>query len=331
MKKILCTILALTMLLTSVAFATEAFQQELDIAFLPKTVGGAWYTRMFAGVEGYGDATGSAAYQTGPSAGDAAAQNRCVQDAVAGGVEAILVSPFSPEQIDAELAKAREDGVIVVSNEGSMLENIDYDIEAFNNTEFGTMAADKMAEGMGEEGEIIVFVGSLASTAHVGWAQAIVDRMTEAYPNIKVANEGGVFIETGNNAANSYEKAKEALKAYPNAKGVFCPSATDTPSIALAIQEAGLTNQITYVAVGLPNAARTYVQDGSIDILMSWDPAEVGQAMCHAAAAVKAGIELKTGDDLGVFGFNKIIVEGKVITGTEWRMITAENVDQYDY
>ena len=331
MKKILCTILALTMLMVSVAFAAEDFQQELDIAFLPKSVGGAWYTRMFSGIEGYADATGSEAYQTGPSAGDAAAQNRCVQDAVAGGVEVILVSPFSPEQIDAELAKAKEDGVIVVSNEGSMLENIDYDVEAFNNTEFGTMAADKMAEGMGEEGEIIVFVGSLASTAHVGWAQAIVDRMTEAYPNIKVANEGGVFIETGNNAANSYEKAKEALKAYPNAKGVFCPSATDTPSIALAIQEAGLTNQITYVAVGLPNAARTYVQDGSVDILMSWDPAEVGQALCHAAAAVKAGIELKTGDDLGVVGFNQIVVEGKVITGTEWRMITAENVDQYDY
>ncbi|NLD59768.1 MAG: autoinducer 2 ABC transporter substrate-binding protein, partial [Clostridiales bacterium] len=40
---------------------------------------------------------------------------------------------------------------------------------------------------------------------------------------------------------------------------------------------------------------------------------------------------LKTGDDLGVFGFNSIIVEDKVITGTEWRMLTAENVDEVDY
>ncbi len=331
MKKIFSTLLVLTMLLTCVAFATEDLNQELDIAFLPKSVGGAWYTAMYSGVETYAEETGSTCYQTGPSAGDAAAQNRCVQDAVAGGVEVIAVSPFSPEQIDVELGKAREEGIIVISNEGNALQNIDYDVEAFDNTEFGTMAADKMAEGMNEEGEIIVFVGSLASTSHMGWAQAIVDRMAEAYPNIKVANEGGVFIETGNNAANSYEKAKEALKAYPNATGVFCPSSTDTPSIALAIQEAGLTNQITYVAVGLPNATRTYVQDGSIDVLMSWNPAEVGQAMCRAAAAVKAGIELKTGDDLGVFGFNSIVVDGKVITGTEWRMITAENVDEFDY
>lgn len=330
MKKILSLVLVLSVLLVSVAMAEE-FKQKMDIAFLPKSVGGAWYTRMFAGVEYYGEQSGSTAYQSGPSTGDAAAQNRAVQDAVAGGVEVIAVSPFSPESIDTELGKAREDGIVVISNEGSMLENIDYDIEAFNNTEFGTMAADRMAELMGEEGDIIVFVGSLASTAHVSWAQAIVDRMAEAYPNIHVANEGGVFIETGNNAANSYERAKEALKAYPNAKGCFCPSATDTPSIALAIQEAGLANQITFVAVGLPNACRTYVEDTSVDVLMSWDPGEVGQAMCHAAAAVKAGIELKTGDDLGVFGFNSIIVDGKVITGTEWRMITSENVGEYDY
>lgn len=330
MRRVLSLVLALLMLLVSVAVA-EDFVQGMDIAFLPKSVGGAWYTRMFAGVEHYCEESGSTAYQSGPSAGDAAAQNRVVQDAVAGGVEVIAVSPFSPESIDAELGKAREDGIIVISNEGSMLENIDYDIEAFNNTEFGTTAADTMAELMGEEGDIIVFVGSLASTSHVGWAQAIVDRMTEAYPNIHVANEGGVFIETGNNAANSYERAKEALKAYPNAKGCFCPSATDTPSIALAIEEAGLSNQITYVAVGLPNACRTYVEDRSVDILMSWDPGEVGQAMCRAAAAAKAGIELKTGDDLGVFGFNRIVVEGKVVTGTEWRMITADNVGEFDY
>jgi simple sugar transport system substrate-binding protein len=184
---------------------------------------------------------------------------------------------------------------------------------------------------MGGEGEIIFFVGSLASTAHVSWTDGIVNAIKADYPGLKVANAGGVYIETGNNAANAYEKAKEALKAYPNATGVWCPSSTDTPSIARAIEEAGLVGKITYAAVGLPNATRTYIKNGSITYLTSWDPAELGTAMCKAAAAVKSGAAIKNGDDLGVFGFSKLILSGKVISGNEWRVVTAEDVDKYDY
>lgn len=331
MKRLLSLAMVAVMLLASAAFAEDLFAAKLEIAHLPKSVGGAWYTRMFKGFEDYAALTGSEVFQIGPSAGDAAAQNRFVQDVVAQGVDAMVVCPFSPEQIDADLGKAREAGVIVVSNEGAKLTNVDYDVEAFNNAAFGAKAADKLAEGMGGEGEIIIFVGSLASTSHNTWAQGIVDKIAQSYPNIKIANAGGIFIETGNNAANSYEKSKEALKAYPNAKGVFCPSSTDTPSIAKAIEEAGLVNQITYVAVGLPNATRTYVKSGAIDVLTSWDPAEVGLVMCKVASAVKNGIELKTGDDLGVFGFNSIDVSGKVVTGTEWRILTAADIDNWDY
>ncbi len=309
----------------------DYFNQQMVVANLPKSVGGAWYTRMFQGLGQYSGMTGSETFQIGPSVGDAAAQNRNVQDVVAQGVDAIAVCPFAPEQIDAELKKARDAGIIVVSNEGATLENIDYDIEAFDNAEFGAMAADLLAEGMGSEGEIIIFVGSLGSTAHVGWAQGIVDAIGVKYPNMKVANQDGVFIETGNNAANSYEKAKEALKAYPNAKGVFCPSATDTPSIARAIEEAGLIEQMSYVAVGLPNATRTYVETTAIDWLMSWDPADIGLAMCKVAGAVKAGVAIEDGADLGVFGYNKIKLEGKVIKGNEWRVITKADVGNYNY
>lgn len=308
-----------------------SLSQKLVIANLPKSVGGAWYTRMFQGFGRYSGETGSETFQIGPSAGDAAAHNRNVQDLVAQGVDVIAVCPFAPEQIDVELKKARDAGIIVISNEGFMMTNIDYDVEAFDNATFGGAAADKLAEGMQSEGKVIIFVGSLGSTAHMAWAQGIVDTIKSKYPNMSIANKDAVFIETGNNAANSYEKAKEALKAYPDAKGAFCPSSTDTPSIARAIEEAGLTNQITYVAVGLPNATRTYIKSGALDYLTSWDPAEVGLAMCKAASAVKSGMELKTGDDLGVFGFNNIQVTGKVIKGTEWRIVTAANVDDFNY
>jgi simple sugar transport system substrate-binding protein len=140
----------------------------LVIAHLPKTVGGAWYTRMFQGFGQYSGLTKSETFQIGPSAGDAAAHNRNVQDLVAQGVGVIAVCPFAPEQIDVELKKARDKGIIVISNEGPKLVNIDYDIEAFDNSVFGAAAADEMAKGMNSEGSVILFVGSLGSTTHLG-------------------------------------------------------------------------------------------------------------------------------------------------------------------
>jgi simple sugar transport system substrate-binding protein len=184
---------------------------------------------------------------------------------------------------------------------------------------------------MGGKGEVIIFVGSLASVSHVSWANGAVGAINSKYPEMKVANAGGVFIETGNNAANAYEKAKEALKAYPNATGIFCTSSTDTPSVARAIEEAGLVDTITYVACGLPNATRTYISNGAIDWLVSWDPALIGLVMCRVAGAVKAGVPIKDGDDLGAFGYTKITLKDKVIMGNEWHVISAANVANFNF
>jgi simple sugar transport system substrate-binding protein len=336
MKKIVLAVTAGLVLLaafSSVVMAAGAdLNQKMTMAHLPKSVGGAWFTRMFEGFKKYAENTGSEVFQIGPSVGDAAAQNRNVQDVIAQGVDAIGVIPFSPEQIDSDLKKAKDAGIIVITSEGTYLnDSIDYDVEPFDSKLFGASVAELYNKGMGGKGEIIFFVGSLASTAHVSWTDGIVNGLKDKYPGIKAANAGGIYIETGNNAANAYEKAKEALKAYPNATGIWCPSSTDTPSIARAIEEAGLVDKITYAAVGLPNATRTYIKSGSIDFLTSWDPAELGLAMCKAAAAVKSGTPIKNGDDLGVFGYSKLILDGKVISGNEWRVVTAEDADKYDY
>ena len=333
MRKLLCVVVVLSLLALPVAaLAAEShFNQKLVIANLPKSVGGAYFTRMFKGFEQYSAESGSETFQIGPSVGDAAAQNRNVQDLIAQGVDVIAVVPFSPEQIDADLKKAMDAGIIVISSEADSLENVHYDLEAFDNVQFGAQAADLLSQGMGGKGEVIIFVGSLASASHVTWAAAAVDAINAKYPEMKIANAGGVFIETGNNAANAYEKAKEALKAYPDATGIFCTSSTDTPSVARAIEEAGLIDEITYVDCGLPNATRTYISNGAIDWLVSWDPALIGLSMCKIAGAVKAGVPIKNGDDLGVFGYTKVTVEGKVIKGNEWNVISAANVADYDY
>lgn len=307
--------------------------QKMVIANLPKMVGGAYFTRMFeGGFKEYEKLTGSETFLVGSNTADAAAQNRYVQDLVAQQVDVICAIPAAAEQMDAELKKAMDAGIIVITMEAMQTKNRHYDIEPFDAAAFGASAAECIAKGMNNEGELVLFVGGLTSTTHMAWAQGIVDVIKEKYPKITIATGDGPFLESGNNAAVSYEKAKEVLKAYPNCTAIYSGSATDTPSIARAIEEAGLSDKITLVGTGLPNAIRTYLKNGSMDYDLTWDPADLAIAMCRLASAVKSGIEIKDGMDLGAFGFNKIkLLENNVVMGTEWIIATAEDIDNYNF
>ena len=307
------------------------FFSEMVIAFLPVSVGGAFFTRMFHGFGIYSGLTGSQTFEVGPTVGDAALQNRFVEDLIAQGVDAIGMRPFIPEQSEHVLGQARAAGIIVVTSESDGMTNADKNIEAFNHAEFSATSARLLAEGMGGEGELILFVGSLGSTSHMNFATGIFNYISDNFPNIILVQEEGLFIETGNNAALSYERAREAFMAHPNVRGVFCPSATDTPSIARAIEEAGLIDQVTYVAIGLPNANRTFVQSGAINHLMAWDPANIGLLKCMVASGIRNGVTFNTGDDLGVFGFDNIVVRGNTIFGNDWLVIDSTNVQQHNF
>ena len=62
-----------------------------------------------------------------------------------------------------------------------------------------------------------------------------------------------------------------------------------------------------------------------------WDPAKAGYAMNVVAAKALNGESIEDGSDLGVEGYDKVKLDGKVIYGQAWVDVTAENMDQYDF
>ncbi len=70
---------------------------------------------------------------------------------------------FSPEALEPVLKKAMDQGIIVIAHEATNQQNVNYDIEAFDNAGYGAHLMDHLAKYMGAEGEFAVFVGSLTS------------------------------------------------------------------------------------------------------------------------------------------------------------------------
>ncbi len=331
MKKYLrVLVVAVLVLFLLVGCAKTAESEEILIAHLPKSIGGAWFTRMYVGFERYAaDHENVSVVQIGASEGDAALQNAAIEDFITqaqGKKAGLAITYVSPEATEQTLKKAMDAGIVVIGNEAPAAVNVDYDIEAFDIPSWGASVADDMAEGMGGEGQYLIMVGKLSSAAHMAWAGALQSNLTEKYPNITLVQDP--YPEGNYDQQASYEKMMELLKTYPDLKGVFCTSATDSAGIARAIDDSGVQDQTFFITFGTPDLYVDFLKSGATDIVTGWDPSMMGEAMVNMIVKILNGEEIKNGDDLGAFGFDSVIVEGKLVKGNTWQRITVENVDE---
>jgi simple sugar transport system substrate-binding protein len=303
---------------------------DLKFITIVKSTGFNWFRRMETGIQQYARDTGVQALQQGPSKADAALQVQVIEDAIAQKPHALLVVPFQVETVEPVLKKAQDQGIVVVTHEASNIrpECAAYDIEPFDNAAYGRHIMDEIAAGMGMEGNYVVFVGSLTSKSHNEWADAAVTYQKERYPKMQLV---GTRNETSDDPQKAYQIMKDLLRTYPGIRGVQGSAATDVVGAAQAIQDAGLAGKITVVGTSLPSYAGELLKSGAISVINCWDPATAGYVMNKVARIVLEGGRIQDGMDLGVAGYSKIRLAGRVIYGSAWVDITRENMDQYPF
>lgn len=307
--------------------ATEN-ESAIEIATVVKLAGINWFSRMEEGVAEFGQDYGVTTFQKGPERADGALQVRIIEDLIALDVDAMCVVPMSPEILEPVLGRARQNGIVVVTHEASNQENLDYDIEAFDNADFGRHLMDHLAERMGEEGQYAVFVGSLSSVTHNAWVDAAIAHQQEAYPGMTLVGDKN---ESFDDARRAYEKARELLRAYPEIKGFQGSASPDVAGIGQAVEEAGLHDAIAVVGTSLPSIAGDLLDSGAVDLISFWDPKLAGYACNRLAYMTLNGDEPTDGMDLGLEGYESLQRKGKVLYGQAWVDVTAENAADYPF
>lgn len=128
-----------------------------------------WFNAMEEGIKEQGKALGMDAFMIGPTSADPALQVRAIEDLIAQGVDAIGVVPNDAEVLEPVLAKARQQGIKVITHESPAQKNVDWNFELASVKGFGDAYGKLLAEKMGGKGEYAVFVGSLTVpfTTHV--------------------------------------------------------------------------------------------------------------------------------------------------------------------
>lgn len=296
---------------------------------VPKLTGIPWFNRMEQGATMYAEDSGENAYYQGSAEADAAAQVRVLEDLIASDVAAICVTPFQPDAVEQVLGRAMDAGITVITHEAPTIENADYDVEAFQNDEYGINLMDELAAAMGEEGEYAQMVGSLSSTTHMEWVDAAKKHQEENYPNMTLV---GDRVETADDAQQAYDGMQELLSAYPDLKGVQGSASTDVVGAGQAVEEAGLEDSIAVVGTSTPADTTDLLESGAINVIQFWDPGYAAYAQNVVARLLLDGESVEDGIDLEIEGYSSITIEDKIIYGDRaWINVTVDNAGDYDY
>lgn len=310
--------------------ATPKDGKKFKIATVVKLSNSAWFERMDTGVKKFAADTGVDAYQIGPAKADAALQVQMIEDLIAQNVDAIVVVPFSPEALEPVLKKARDKGIVVISEEAPNLQNVDYDVEAFNNAAYGEHLMDKLGQLTGGQGQYSTFVGSLTTKSHNEWIDAAEKLQQKKYPNMKLVSDRN---ESNDDQTTAYNATKELLKKYPDLKGIQGSGMPDPAGAALAVEEMGLKGKVKIVGTSLVSVAGKYLKDGSLDMISFWDPADAGYAGNELAYMLLQGKknQVKQGLNLKAPGYENLNLNGRVFSGKAWIDVTKDNMDKYNF
>ena len=110
----------------------------------------------------------------GPANVDPAQQVKLLEDLIAKKVNVIGLVPLDVKVCEPVLKRAQAAGIPVITHEGPEQEGRTWNVELIDSVKFGEVQMQRLAKEMGEEGEYVVYVGTLTTPLHNKWADAAI-------------------------------------------------------------------------------------------------------------------------------------------------------------
>ncbi len=338
MKKLVTILLVLT-IVGGFVFAAggaekaTAAKKKYEIVLVVKLEGVAWFDSTRDGIERFAkDHPDVNAYQQGPDIADAASQIQIIESLISKGVDAILVVPNDPDALVPVLKKANDAGILTFTHEASTQRQVSYDLEAFDNDEYGRHMMDIMAEWMGYEGKWQPFVGNLTSVTHGEWVDGEEAQAKAKYPKLYTAQ--AVRVEDNENQQLAYERSLELLRTHSDLKAIMGSAMSTVPGAAAAIEERGAIGKVAAFGTCLPSVAGDYLESGAAKSIHFWVPADAAYATAMLAYMMLEGKTITDGTNLGAPGYESITIRNNaygvpVVYGQAWVDVDLSNLHEW--
>ena len=304
--------------------ATSAMAKEVEVVNISKIAGMPWFNRMGEGVTNAGKDLGINAYQVGPSSTDAPQQVKIIEDLIAKKVSAITIVPNDANVLEPVFKKARDQGIVVLTNESPGQPSANWDVEIIDNAKFAADNVEEMAKAMGGKGGYVIYVGGLTVPQHNLWADLFVKYQKEHYPEM---HEITTRMPVAENIDDARRTTLDLMKAHPDLKGVISFGSQGPIGAGRAVKEKRARGKVFVFGMMIPSQAASLIKSGDITMGVTYDPATAGYALTAVADKVIKGEEIKPGLDIPKLGKADVDTDKRIIKFHNVLRVTKDNID----
>ncbi|MEZ9230846.1 ABC transporter substrate-binding protein [Vibrio amylolyticus] len=198
------------------------------------------------------------------------------------------------------LRKANKLGIPVIAFDSGVKSDIPVTTTTTDNVAAASLAADKLAEIIGNSGKVAVIAHDQVSVTGVDRRDGFVNRIKNQYPNIEI-----VTVQYGQgDQLMSTEVAKAVLTANPDLKGMFGTNEGSAIGIVNAVREMG-KKDVTIIGFDSGKAQKDAISTGLMAGAITQNPVGIGYETVKAAVMSLKGEELPKIIDTGFYYYDK--------------------------
>lgn len=296
------------------------------IGLMPKLVGIDYFNACERGAQEAAAELGVELVYDGPVTNDVTRQAEMLDVWITRGFDVIAVAPNDPHALAPTLKRAAAQGITVLTWDADSDEDSRaYFVNQAPFQEFGQTLVEVMAEQIDGAGEVAIVTGSLTAANQNTWMEHMREAVTASHPDIEIVS----VKPSEEDQQLAYQVTQDLLKAHPALEGIFGITSVAGPGAAEAVRQAGRSGEVAVVAVSTPNQMRAYVEDGTVQEFVLWNPVDLGYLTVHASALLQEQDTLPGTINAGRLG--EITVSGtEILLGAPTRF-TADNIADFDF
>jgi ribose transport system substrate-binding protein len=222
---------------------------------------------------------------------------------------AICLAALDSKAMTPLLEKAKAQGIPIIGFDSGVDSDIPATTAATDNVAAAALAADKMAELIGNTGEVAVIVHDQTSRTGIDRRDGFVNQMKSKHPNVNI-----VDVQYGaGDQLKSTEIAKAMIQAHPNLKGMFGANEGSMVGVMNGVKEMGKEGKIVMVGYDAGKQLLDEIRSGVVAGAITQDPIGIGFKCVESAVKAIKGETLPKTIDTGFHWYDKNNIDDPAI------------------